>query len=224
MQTRLDSKKINSSFYRSQGAENSLVKIDGSYTIHKQGDLEQTNNAFDLGLSGNGFFEVLTPNGVRYTRKGSFTVNKAGELVTTQGFKVLQAAPKIPEGETAQAVVPPPEQRVIKLANGRFSVNFQGAMFQNGQQLGELAVVEFRDTQALRKEGNSLFINPESSNISNLEGKTAVRQGTLEQSNVNAIQEMSELIKAHRQFESIQKGLKAYDNIAGRSVNEIGKF
>lgn len=76
-------------FYRSNGVEDSFVKVDGTYTMHEQGQLTPTGNSFDFALNGQGFFEVLTPQGVRYTRKGNFTINAEGKLVTDQGFSIL---------------------------------------------------------------------------------------------------------------------------------------
>ena len=76
-------------FYRTQGAENAYVKVDGSYTDFTQGGLQPTHNPLDLALFGNGFFEVLTPSGVRFTRKGNFNFNQQGELVTENGYKLL---------------------------------------------------------------------------------------------------------------------------------------
>jgi flagellar basal-body rod protein FlgG len=75
----------------------------------------------------------------------------------------------------------------------------------------------------LKKEGNSLFINSKKDNIL-ADTKTVINQGFIEESNVNAILEMSELIKANRQFESIQKAMKAYDSITGKAVNDIARF
>jgi flagellar basal-body rod protein FlgF len=90
--------------------------------------------------------------------------------------------------------------------------------------VGKLSVIEFQDKHALRKEGNSLYITPDEANIIRTDIKTTVNQGFLEGSNVNAIEEMSELIKAHRHFESIQKAINAYDSISGKAANDIGKF
>jgi flagellar basal-body rod protein FlgF len=78
-------------FYHTQGAENAMVSIDGSYTIHDQGTLIPTSNPLDIGLKGDGFLEVLTPTGVRFTRKGNLSLSREGELVTDQGFKVLSS-------------------------------------------------------------------------------------------------------------------------------------
>lgn len=76
---------------------------------------------------------------------------------------------------------------------------------------------------ALRKEGNSLFINNNEGNLKE-QINTSIHQGFIEQSNVNAVSEMSELIKAHRHFESIQKAIKTYDSISSKAVNEMIKF
>jgi flagellar basal-body rod protein FlgG len=212
-------------FYKTYGAQNAYVKADGSYTNFQQGQLTPTSNPLDLALRGKGFFEVLTPNGTRYTRRGLFTVNNQGNLVTDQGYAVLNkmdwAALKT-EG-AKNLTVPKPEERKISIGGGNVTVNMQGEVYQQGKKIGDLSVVEFKDMHTLKKEGNSLYINSEKDNIEN-STKTVVNQGFIEESNVNAVLEMSELIKANRQFESIQKAMKAYDSITGKSVNDIARF
>ncbi|MCO4792645.1 MAG: flagellar basal-body rod protein FlgF [Bacteriovoracaceae bacterium] len=216
-------------FYQSQGAEKAQVKIDGSYTNHQQGQLAPTGNHLDFALHGKGFFEVLTPNGIRYTRRGTFTLNNQGQLVTSQGFPVLSKldlAAIENAGENAPAQVTDPTNRIITmpLDSARPSINLQGEIFAKGQKVSDLSLVEFNDIHALTKEGQSHFINKDFKNIKVDPPKTAVHQGFVEQSNVNAVQEMSALIKANRHFESIQKVIKAYDQISGKSVNEISRF
>lgn len=208
-------------FYRSYGAENAQVKVDGAYTDFSQGELNPTGNHFDFGLHGEGFFEVLGPAGVRYTRKGSFSLNAQGQLVTEKGFPVLQS---IPDG-TPPEETPDPEERMINLGTqAKMSVNLQGDVFSGDQKVGRISVVEFSDQHALKKEGHSLFINNHPENLKRAQIETAVHQGFIEQSNVNAVAEMSNLIKANRNFESIQRVIKAYDNISAKGVNEISKF
>lgn len=221
-------------FYRSYGAEDAYVKVDGSYTIHEQGQLSPTNNPLDLALQGKGFFEVLTPNGVRYTRKGNFSIGKDGSLVTDQGHPVLskinfQDAKTNPlltgDNRNPASVVPSTEERKIMVGQGgKVNINLDGEVYVSGNKVADLSVVEFKDQQALRKEGNAFFINADVENIDKAVSKTAVHQGFVEESNVNAVSEMSHLIQANRHFESIQRAIKAYDTITGRSVNEIGKF
>lgn len=216
-------------FYHSQGAEKAQVKIDGTYTNHQQGQLSPTGNHLDFALHGKGFFEVLTPNGLRYTRRGTFTLNNQGQLVTSQGYPVLSQldlAAIENAGENAPEQITNPENRIIQfpLNVGKPTINLQGEMFANGQKVADLSIVEFNDIHALRKEGQSNFINKDFKNINVDPPKTAVHQGFVEQSNVNAVQEMSALIKANRHFESIQKVIKAYDQISGKSVNDISRF
>ena len=215
-------------FYHTQGAENAMVTVDGSFTIYEQGTLIPTQNPLDIGLQGEGFIEVLTPTGVRFTRKGNMSLSREGELVTDQGFKVLSAL-NVPESTLRDPAsigsVPSPEERILKVpTNTKLTISNDGEVLTRDGSVGKLSIIEFKDTHALRKEGNSLYISPDEMNINRSNIKTTVNQGFLEGSNVNAIEEMSELIKAHRHFESIQKAINAYDQISGKAANELGKF
>jgi flagellar basal-body rod protein FlgF len=217
-------------FYRSYGAENAHVSVDGSYTIHEQGQLVPTGNPLDVALNGKGFFEVLTPNGVRYSRRGIFSMGQDGSLVTDQGNKLLNKLDRsfleTNRDPASEEAIPQPSERGLKIdpSKGKVAINMQGEIFQAGKKVGDISIVEFKDIHALKKEGNSLFINnhPQNVNLSNI--KTIVNQGFVEQSNVNAVQEMSALIKANRNFESIQRAIKAYDSMAGKAANEIARF
>lgn len=215
-------------FYHSHGAEYAKVKVDGTYTIHEQGQLVPTGNSLDFALNGKGFFEVLTPNGVRYTRKGSFTIDPSGKLVTDQGFPVLSRLDKaVLETDSrglATVATQDPMDRVITIEGNKVSSNMQGEIAVDGNKIADLSIVEFNDVHTLKKEGNSLFINENFRNVKTEgESKTSLHQGFQEQSNVNAVSEMAALIKANRHFGSIQKVIKAYDNMSGKS-NEISKF
>ncbi len=213
-------------FYRSYGAEHAHVKVDGTYTKFSQGQISPTNNPFDVALEGKGFIEVLSPNGVRFTRKGNLYLNNSGELVTDGGYRVLSPVnlPNNPaEMERSLASLPDPSTRVISLQNGPLTINQKGEIFQNGNLVNQMSIVEFKDLTALQKEGNSVFENKSANNRLN-ENTTVIHQGNLELSNVNPIQEMSKLIQAHRNLESIQRVIKTYDNMAGKAYNEIAKF
>jgi len=217
-----------SDFYHTQGAENAFVAIDGSFTIHDQGQLVPTQNQLDLAIKGNGFFEVLTPNGVRFTRKGNFSLNKDGELVTDQGFRVLSnlnVSDEVLRNPASVEALPNAEERIIKLPlNTPITISENGIIENKNGTIGQISIIEFSDLHALKKEGNSLFISPDENNIRRTEVTSTLNQGFLEGSNVNAVEEMAELIKAHRHFESIQKAINAYDSISGKAANEIGKF
>ncbi|MAW06955.1 MAG: hypothetical protein CME61_01590 [Halobacteriovoraceae bacterium] len=200
-------------FYRTDGRENSFVKIDGQYTNFKQGDFLPTKNPLDIALRGPGLIEVLTPQGLRYTRRGSLSISNEGRLITDQGYPVLKARESLND---------PPE--FITLPERKVSVNTSGEIFDSNGLISKISVIEFKDNNSLLKEGDSLFINQSPENV-NFSGKnTDVIQGHLEQSNVNAIQEMAELIKASRNFESIQNVIKTYDSMAKKSNNSILRF
>lgn len=211
-------------FYRTQGAENAFVKVNGSHTNFQQGSLTPSSNPFDLALFGKGFFEVLTPNGVRYTRKGNFGLSKTGELVTEQGYKLLTKIPTVDEEgnkiEVSDSLVQP-----LKLPPGsKISISKAGEIFTQDGKVGDISVVEFKDPQALKKQGHSLFVNNATENTIRNGIKTSVNQGFVEESNVNAVREMSELINAHRHFENIQRAVKTYDQMSGQAVNDIADF
>ena len=210
-------------FYRSQGAENAYVKVDGSYTNFEQGALNPTGNPLDMALFGKGFFEVQTPNGVRYTRTGNFSLSQNGELVTEQGFKLLGELTKKDDGSinTDDSI----QSRLIKIPpNEKISISKEGEIFSKSGKIGKISLVEFNDLVALRKQGNSLYINNAEDNIKRDNIATTVNQGFMEGSNVNAVKEVSELINAHRHFENIQKAINTYDSISGRIVNDIADF
>ncbi|MCY4644813.1 MAG: flagellar hook-basal body protein [Bacteriovoracales bacterium] len=213
-------------FYRSQGGEKAYVKVAASFTSFEQGALKATENPLDIGINGKGFIKVLSPRGVRYTRSGHLSLSSNGLLVNDKGFPVLG----IPVGknlklkEEGEVETLFPKEKIISLKPGKVVINLQGDIFVNGDPVARISVAEFKDINSLRKEGRSLFINRDRDNI--IIGKigSTIHQGFIEDSNVNAVEEMSELIKANRHFESIQRAVKNYSNISEKAVNEILKF
>lgn len=193
-------------FYHTQGSEHSFVKTDGSYTDFSQGTLMPTGNINEAAIKGSGMFELDAPNGVRYTRVGQFSIDKDSFLVNDQGLKYrnIQGSP-------------------IKLTVAPFSINLQGELFQNGSKVDQLSIKEFLRNDRLRKEGSNLYINDQLENIRPTHS-SVVHHGFVEGSNVNPMTEMSELIKANRNFESIQRAIKTYDAMEQRAMNDIAKF
>lgn len=207
-------------FYRSYGAENAGVRLDGSFTDFTQGTLVPTGNPLNIALKGQGFFEILTPRGVRATKRGIFALSPEGFLITGQGDFVLARRPT-GGGEEGENF----ESRKIRLGGVKdININLRGEIFANNQRIQALSVVSFKDHHALRKEGNSYFINQHRDNLIPFDEKTVVYQGFIEQSNVNPMDEMSRLIKANRQFESLQKAIKAYDSMSEKTANEVANF
>ncbi|MBN2376822.1 MAG: flagellar hook-basal body protein [Sedimentisphaerales bacterium] len=169
------------------------------------GSLDITGNAYDLALAGEGFFQVQNDGQVQYTRDGRFAMDENNLLVTnTDHLPVLD--------ETGQTIEIDPALSL--------NVNEAGLVSQNGNVVARLAVVDFEDTKGLRKQGNNIY---------SLEGnqkpqaiKTSVKQGALENSGVNAINQLTEMIKAQRSFETNISTLQLQDQTLGMAVTRLG--
>ncbi len=176
-------------------------EIDEIATIHTTGPMRTTGNSLDFAIDGNGYFAVETQNGLRYTRNGSFTRNGQGELVTSEGERVMG------------------QNGAIRLPDGKVSVDETGQIAVDGVQAGQLQLVAFDNERELLKEGNSLFRAPNAGRQAT--GK--VEQGMLEQSNVNVISEMVNLISGYRAYEVNSKTVQTHDQLLDKAVNEVGK-
>lgn len=232
-------------FYPLDGRDQSMVVMDGTHTNLKQGSLRVTQRQFDVALDGPGFLEVATPLGVRYTRDGSLKVMPDGKLVTTDGFAVLglplPGTPGAPGAGPAGAqgaalpqpgapgqpgITPDVAARLINLKDKGVHFTFAagGEIYADDNLVGRLNVVEFQDARKVRKTGGQLFINTDPANLQPGAPRTQVRQGVLETSNVNPIEEMTNMIRANRNFEQDMKAMKTYGEILGREVNDVGKL
>lgn len=216
--------------------DKSFVELDGVYTDFRQGTLQKTNRALDIAIEGNGFFEVLTPSGTRYTRQGNFSIDPEGRLVTSSGFPVLK------KGTPTQVNVenlevkgappvsgpvpdrqPSPQERVIQLGQGQVQITQEGKILQNGAEVAEISVEEFHEPQWLEKMGNSYYRNTHPKNLKNETVVSKVHQGFIEGSNVNPVSEMTRLIEATRSYESHMQAVKTYQDIDSKSVNDIAR-
>jgi len=177
--------------------------LDEINTDFAQGAIENTSNPLDLALSGEGFFEVQTQAGVRYTRDGSFTRNQEGYLVTKDGYYVL--------GQNGPVLLPDGED---------ISVNRRGEVYSGGNFVDRLMVVDFADRGQILKEGDNLYTAGQQPVASGSE----VIQGALEGSNVNTIDEMVDLITAFRAYEASQKIVRANDETLDKAVNDIAQL
>jgi flagellar basal-body rod protein FlgF len=202
------------SFYDMQGGDKSYVDLNGTFTDFSQGALKSTGNKLDLAIEGDGLFEVATTEGTRFTRSGSFSLDGEGRLVTKQGFPVLK--------EGAQGEGAAREIRVT--GNGDISISTAGEVFEGSQSLGKISLVRFPNKDGVRKVGQSLYALRENLQPQVLPATTAkVSQGFLETSNVNIVREMTDMISATRVFETTQKAIQAYDQMASKA-NEISKL
>jgi flagellar basal-body rod protein FlgG len=175
------------------------------YTDFSAGELRATGNHLDFALEGDGFFAVETPQGVQYTRKGNFAVNKDGTLVTQEGLPVLgDAGPIQIEGDDIRC-------------------DQEGNLYAGDEQAAKLRIVRIEDKTKLEKSGESLFRLKDGGAVAPAEG-TFVRQGFLEGSNVTVIRAMTEMIEALRGYEAYQKMMQTIDENTSKSVNEVGRI
>ena len=183
-----------------------------SYTDFTHGSLKNTANDFDLALIGKGFFCVQKPDGVHYTRKGNFTLNAEGVLVTGNGFPVV--------GDGGEIDVKGSENphRFKK-----FTVDEEGSVSVDGKQVGSLRIVNFPEPNKLIKMGDTLFKAAENSPPPVKAEDFKVSQGFVELSNVDVVKMMTEMIEVLRGYESYQKVIRTADEASSRSINEVGK-
>lgn len=176
--------------------------LDEVITQHGTGPLKQTGTPFDLALNGEGYFTIDTPQGERYTRNGSFSLNADNQLVTSEGYAVLgQNGPITIIGENVQVA----EDGTVRVDNANVDT---------------LRIVTFADKKALTKLGDSLFTGGQAQPVL----RPMVIQGYQELSNVNPITEMVNMITAMRSYEANQKAIQTHDQLLDKAVNEVGRL
>ena len=185
------------------GLQNTGVHIDEVITNFTQGNMEETGRLSDMAIEGSGFFAISTTAGERYTRDGSFGVNSQGYLVTADGNYV--------QGENGRILV----------GSSKFSIDGQGNVTVNGASAGKLKIVTFADSAGLRKEGNNLYYNYNTSAVAN--GQYNVKQGFLEGSNIDIAQEMVDMMAVSRTYDTNQRMVKMIDETLSKTVNDVGR-
>jgi flagellar basal-body rod protein FlgG len=211
--------------YPLDGRDQSFVVVHGTHPIHKTGGQKVTDNPLDVALDGPGFFEISTPQGIRYTRAGSFKISSEGRLETSEGHPVLSAAESTP-GEPVRGPASEAAGRYINLTGreGAIHINDRGEMYVGDDKVTDLSVVEFNDLRSLRKTGGLNFENKDPKNPAIQAQKTSLKQGIIETSNVNPVEEISNLIRANRMFEQDLKAMKTVNEMMQKEVNDIGKM
>jgi flagellar basal-body rod protein FlgG len=172
----------------------------------EQGDLNVTNNKLDLAITGNGFFKISTEKGIRYTRKGNFTLDTNGILTTQGGEKVM--------GKSGP----------ITITGENISVDRKGNIQTDDGTMGQLDVVDFENYRGLSKEGKTLFVNQLNEPEVEMPAETVISQGYTELSNVNAADEMINMIHALRAFETYQKSMRTIDDLNNQAINQVGRL
>ena len=170
----------------------------------QQAGLTLTGATFDLGIQGEGFFLIETPQGNRLTRAGSFTPSAEGELVTPDGFRLLDSG-------GAPVVVP--------AGSGQVAVANDGTMSANGVPIAQIGLWRPVDPLALRHQSGTLF---DGGQLEPVEFGT-IKQGFLEESNVEPVTEIARMIEVQRAYEMGQKFLDAEDSRIRGVIQALGR-
>jgi len=184
--------------------------IDAIFTDYSEGRLHLTEQPTDIALADNGvtgdtafnpsFFVVNTPAGNRYTRNGEFKLSNEGYLSTNQGYRVLDT-----------------DNQPIQI-EGEFTVDKQGRIAVNNEEIAQLQVVTFPNPNLMQRIGDNLYNSTEqAAPVENPQ----ILQGYVEESNVNAVQEMVTMISCTRAYESLQKMVQAEDELNEVAINQV---
>jgi len=188
------------------GVRTAAISMDVS-----QGALRQTGGDLDIAIEGDGYLEIELPSGVSaYTRDGALKRTGDGLIVTSEGYSL------IPE------ITIPEDARSISInADGEVSATFNDQV--DAQSLGRLTLVNFVNDKGLEAIGGNLFRETAASGAPNVgdagtDGRGSFRQGFLEESSVDPVREISELIQAQRGYEMNAKVITAADQMLGATV------
>lgn len=186
------------------------VKIGETYTDYGQGAFVETGNTFDLAIDGQGFFTLRCPTKdgssvTRYTRNGCFKMTQDGYIVDVNGNHL--------QGSGGDIQVP---------VDATITIDSMGGIYANGTYVDTLAMTDFEDYDYIEKYGDNLY-----QVVDGATEKTAtcyINQGYTEQSNVNVVSEMVDMITVTRAYEAGQKVMQTVDDMLDASCNSIGRI
>ncbi len=177
------------------------------FISRSQGAVSKTGNPFDVAVLGEGWLAIQTPNGVAYTRDGRLQVTESGDLQTILGFPVLDAGGS---------------QITLDPSAGPPTISRDGMINQGARQAGALGLFEIDDSATLaRGENSSIFPSTPANPILDFT-RNGVIQGSIESANVNPLQEMTKLILASRNFDSMSAASDMMDSSQRNAVKTLG--
>lgn len=182
----------------------SMAHASGRHVDLGQATVSQTGGQFDFAIQGDGFFLIETPQGERLTRAGSFIPSAEGELVTPDGYRLLDAG--------GAPVFIPPDAKAVALAS-------DGTLSANGDPIAQIGLWRPADPLALTHQSGTMFAATE---LEPVEGAT-ILQGMLEDSNVEPVSEIARMIEVQRAYELGQKFLDAEDQRVRGVIQALGR-
>lgn len=189
-----------------------VPQISQEYITYKQGGIKSTGNSLDFALKReDAFFVVKTPQGLRLTQNGSFSLDNKGNLVTKQGYEVLPSSYK-------QNI----KNRINFAQNTNISVDKSGNIYENNTLNEQFYLVVPNDIRMLQKQGESLYTFKDEKDLNILQDDDVVAQGFIETSNVNAVTQMTKLIETSRLVSMYQKVMNTHmDDLNGEAISKL---
>jgi flagellar basal-body rod protein FlgF len=185
----------------------SFASTGDTYLSPAAGSLRETGNPFDFAVKGDAWFGIETPAGTVVTRDGRFSMLETGQLVTIEGYPVLDAG-----GAPIQ----------LDPNNGPLEASADGALRQNGQLVGALGLFNFTPGPNFTRYGNSGIVPPGAPDPIVDRIDVGVAQGFVEESNVNPMLELSRLISVQRAFENASAMIRSTEQTFGEAVRALG--
>ncbi|MDN5323921.1 MAG: flagellar basal-body rod protein FlgG [Clostridia bacterium] len=190
------------------------VRLSSTLVDFKQGILQQTGNELDIAIEGQGFFKVQMPNGIGYTRNGACRLDDENYIVNSDGYRLLD--------ESNSFIQVPEGTREIQIENGVIYALVDGE--QDSREIGTIGLAVFNNPTGLEKNGGSIYLPTSASGeaqdgISGDVGFGLIKQYFLENSNVNVVEEMVQMITAQRAYEINTKTIQTTDEILQMTNN-----
>jgi len=199
-----------------------VPQISEQYIEFRQGGLKSTGNKLDFALKReDAFFMVETPEGIRLTQNGVFTINQDGILTTKEGFPVL---PSTYFQNQQYITVNQNNTFTVDKSGNIYSADIANGFAEGEIPVGKLFIGQSNDIKSLTKEGTNLFKFEDIQDITDLEDADVVAQGFLETSNINPVKEMVGLIESQRMVEMYQKVMTSHMNdLNNDAINKLAQ-
>lgn len=181
------------------------AQVEKVVPLYEEGQYRETQNPFDLAIKGDGFFTLQTPQGIRYTRNGAFSLNSEGQLVNEEGYYVLG------------------QGGIMTLQGKNVAFGTDNTVYVDGVLADRLRITRFPDKAGIEKVGHNLYIDIMGYNEDVQPNEVEVKQGFLELSNVNVVTEMSRMIEVMRTYEANQRMISYQDQTLDLVINTVGR-
>lgn len=190
---------------KASGNDQNFVQVAVTKVDSQAGPIRQTGNPLDLALSGDGFFAIDTPRGVRYTRAGDFTLDKTGRIVNPDGYTARK--------QGGGSVSIPKDAKDVMVSG-------DGSVYADGNKVGGLQLARFAPGNIVHEGGALYAATPGAqAQVGQL---PEVMSGSIEEGNFNVVRGMVDLVKVSRSYDALHRMLESYKQIDQRTAQAIG--